>query len=155
MHQSPTRLWRYGQDNKKYIRKNLCHSDELQDFSEIPLGAFGQGREFDSGVETVSDPLLASVYILSEFYSDGKIRDTNFSRCFFFLIQQSNAAASCLLRLSFEGFTAWDFPQYGGFFKGWQPASIRGWIKVKAGGWINQMNWEKNMFLKRSHCSEF
>lgn len=28
--------------------------------------------------------LLASVYILSEFSSDGKIRDTNSSRCFFF-----------------------------------------------------------------------
>lgn len=159
MHQSPTRLWRYGQDNKKYIWKNLCHSDELQDFSGIPLGAFGQGREFDLGADAVSHPPLASVYILSEFYSDGKIRDTNFSRCFFFFffIQQSNTAASCLLRLSFEGFSAWDFPQYGGFSKVGNLRPSVGWIKAKAGGWINQINFAKNiyMFLNKGHSSEF
>lgn len=48
----------------------------------------------------------------------------------------------CVLFAAFIlwGFYRVRFSSVRRLFKGWQPASIRGWIKVKAGGWINQIN---------------
>lgn len=145
MHQSPTRLWRSRQDHKKYIWKNLPHSDELQDFSGIPLGAFGQGRGFDLGADAVLDPPLASVYILSQSYSDGKIRDTHFSRWFFFFEKAIKHHRVPFATFILWGFYSARFSSIRRVFKGWQPTSIRGWIKVKAGGWINQINLAKQI----------
>lgn len=58
----------------------------------------------------------------------------------------------CVLFATFTlwGFYSVRFSSIRRSFKGWQLTSIRGWIKVKAGGWINQISLAKQIHVFKS-----